>query len=201
MKIITAYTDNIKDISDISYDCYSQYSLKHNIHFERIQLTNLDRPPSWYKIPLILDAFKSNHDYVMWVDADTLIINNLFNIYNILDHHQIYLSEDMNGINCGVMIWKNTSLNIDILYKLWNMNEFIYHKWWEQAALMELYSMNYNNLQQITKKIPQHIINAYDYRLYGISNHPGQVTANSFIFHLPGIDNNRRLSIMKNFTL
>jgi hypothetical protein len=209
-KIITAYTNNIKEISDISYESYQNFCNKNNIEIQRFELNDIERPPSWYKIQLILNEFKHGYDYIMWVDADTLLINNEFKIESILDEKsEIFISDDILGINCGVMIWKNTENNKNILNKVWDSTEFINHFWWEQAAIISVIDMNYNNIQSIIKKIPQKILNSYDYNLYS-SNYDqdkinefllkGQVDENSFIFHLPGVSNETRLIIMKNRT-
>lgn len=202
MKIISAYTKDIKELSDISFDSYYNYCKNNNIELERFEITETERPPSWYKIKLILKQFDLGYEYVMWVDADTLLVNNEFNIKNIIDNvSQIYLCDDFNGINCGVMIWKKTDITKNILNKMWELTNFIYHGWWEQAAFRYLYDNDYNNIKSIVKKIPQKIMNSYDYKLYGKTCEDGQVTEESFIFHLPGIPNNKRMDIMKNFKI
>lgn len=209
-KIITAYTNNIKEISDISYESYQNFCNKNNIEIQRFELNDIERPASWYKIQLILDEFKHGYDYIMWVDADTLLINNEFKIESILDEKsEIFISDDILGINCGVMIWKNTENNKNILNKIWDSTEFINHFWWEQAAIISVINTNYNNIQSTIKKIPQKILNSYDYNLYANNYEQdkinefllkGQVDENSFIFHLPGVSNETRLTIMKNRT-
>lgn len=196
--IISAYTDNFKEIADISYQTYEKYCKKQDMSFSIFKLINIERPASWYKIPLILDRFKEGYEYVMWVDADTLVINNDFKLNDIINNkYEIYICEDMNGFNCGVMIWKNSELTKSILNTIWNMENFINHSWWEQAAFIELYNKD-PSVQDIVCQVPQNIMNAYDYSLYNIDNHTGQVNKQSFIFHLPGIENSSRIKIMKN---
>lgn len=197
LSIITAYTESFEEISELSFSTHKKYASIHNLHCQRYKLSNIDRPASWYKIPLILEQFTNNYEYVMWIDADALIINYSYNINDIInEEHSIYLCEDMNGFNCGVMIWKNTSFTQNILTQMWNMTQFINHIWWEQAAFIELYNTNID-LQRIVCKVPQYIMNAYDYSLYNSKLHHGQVNDNSLVFHLPGISNINRLNIMK----
>jgi hypothetical protein len=202
MIIILAYTENIEEMSNISFNTILPYCVKNNIKLNRIKLENLERPPSWYKIKLILEEFSNGEEVVMWIDSDTLLVNQNFNLHNLIDNDSlIYLSEDFNGFNCGVMIWKNHEKTIGILNKIWSMTEYLHSNIWEQGAFIELYNNDYNNLRSITKKVPQGILNAYDYRLYSFDKKDGQVTKDSFIFHLPGLHYDLKLNIMKNYVI
>jgi hypothetical protein len=198
LHIVTAYTSNISDLSNLSYDSLTKYCSKHNISYERHLLENLERPASWYKIPTILSKLDL-YDYVMWIDSDTTFINYDYNVLDLLGDSDIYVSKDINGINCGVMIWKNTETSKTILNKIWSMTEFINHHWWEQAAFHELYNENYNEMQHITKLIDQNVLNSYDYSLYGLTYQPGQVNDNSLLIHLPGLDLQQRITIINNY--
>lgn len=199
LHIITGYTENIKQLSDLSYDSLQKYCSLHNINHTRYLITETDRPPSWYKVKLILSEFQKGAEYVMWVDSDTTVINFDFNILDLLDESEIYLSKDINGINCGIMIWKKSDISIEILNKVWSLTEFINHNWWEQAAFRSLYDINFNNLQNITKIINQHDLNSYDYNLYGMNYPEGQWSASSFLIHFPGLSNERRIQLINQF--
>jgi hypothetical protein len=200
MKIISGYTENIKELSDLSYGSYVAYCLKNNIDLERHQITDTDRPPSWYKIKLILSEFDKGHDWVMWVDADTLLVNNDFDITQLLDDvSEIIISKDINVMNCGVMIWRNNPRTRDILNAIWESTEFMHHPWWENAAFLNLYDKNLLGMQDVVKIVPQNILNAYDYNLYHTSHENGQLNDQSFIFHLPGLPYDVRLFVMKKF--
>jgi hypothetical protein len=197
--IITAYTSNISELSNLSYDSITKYCSRHSIKSSRILLENIERPASWYKIPSILSNLE-HHEYVMWIDSDTTIINYDFDIQSILDNEsEIYVCTDINGINCGVMIWKNTPNTRDILNKIWSMDEFINHNWWEQAAFRKLYDDNYNDIQHITKIVEQHKINSYDYALYGMTYESGQVNEQSMLIHLPGLDLQTRIRLITKY--
>jgi hypothetical protein len=200
MKIIGGYTSNIKEMSDISHDSYIGYCWDNNIALERHEITGLDRPPAWYKIQLILDEFDKGEEWVMWVDADTLLVNNNFDITQLLDKtSEIIISKDINALNTGVMLWKNTPRTRSILNSIWESTEFMHHPWWENAAFINLYNENLLGMQDVVKIVPQNILNAYDYNLYGVSCESGQLNDESFIFHLPGLPHDLRLVVMKKF--
>lgn len=196
-EIITAYTENISNISDLSYESMAKYGDKHGIPHSRYLLEDLTRAASWYKIPLILSKFDEGAEYVMWIDADTLITNYNFDVRSLLDDSNLYICRDINGINCGVMIWKNCQETRDILDKIWSMTDYDDHMWWEQAALMHLYDTNFNNITASVKFIKQNVINAYDYNLYGMSFEEGQFNNESMLIHFPGIGAQHRVQLMQ----
>lgn len=202
IEIITAYTPNIERLSDLSYKSITKYCDKHNIRCSRHILNNISRAPSWYKIELILSKFDLGVEYVMWIDADAVITNLNFDIRSIIDPvSKIYIAEDINGINCGVMIWKRDDRTYDILNKIWSMTEFDNHNWWEQAAFRTLYEQNYNNIQLIVKFVEQYKINSYDYTLYNLEHKQGQFTNESLLIHFPGIDNEKRCQLIQQYTI
>ena len=202
MKIISGYTENIKELSDISYDSYVDYCLKNHIELERHQIKETERPPSWYKIQFILSEFDNGHDWVMWVDADTLLVNKNFDINQLIDDsHEIIISRDINTLNCGVMLWKNTTTTREILKAIWDSVEFLNHPWWENAAFIKLYDENFLDMQQLVKVVPQNQLNAYNYGLYGVVHEEGQLNDDSFILHFPGLPYTTRLTEIQKLVL
>jgi hypothetical protein len=202
--VLTAYTENIRELSDLSYASISKYAKKHNIPCVRVLLENCERPPSWYKIPLILEQFDLGFDYVAWVDADTTVVNYEYELSSILDDSFVYLSRDINNFNCGVMIWRRDAFTYTMLRYLWSMTAFISHAWWEQAAFINLYESDYNGIQSIPSKIkviPQYEFNSYDYSLYGMEYPQGQTTDKSWIIHFPGLSNEKRIQLIKQYNL
>jgi hypothetical protein len=203
VKIISGYTDNIKELADISFSSYINYCLLNGVRLERYKIEKTERPPSWYKIEFILDNFADGIDWVMWVDADTFLVNEKYSLYDLIENKgegsEIIISKDINDFNCGVMLWKNTDKNCEILKAMWNEVDFIHHIWWEQASFINLYNNNYLGMQETTKIVPQKEINAFHYSLYGSTHEEGQLNEDSFIFHLPGMEYHNKLSVIKSF--
>jgi hypothetical protein len=197
--VITAFTSNIRDMSDLSFDSLYKYCNKHNLWYDRYLIENPERPASWYKIPLILSKFDSGADYVIWVDSDTTIINYDYDITEFLGDASVYITKDINGINCGVMIWKLSDFTRDVLEKIWSMEEFLDHHCWEQAAFAKLVDDNYNGLSSQIKYIDQSEINAYDYDLYSMTYEQGQVNDQSWLIHFPAIGYDRRIELIKQY--
>ncbi len=81
------------------------------------------RPASWSKIPAVLSALAA-HDWVFWVDADTLVTNPAMALEELLpagEHPDLLLTRDMTGggrgpgrhrgVGCGVAgVWMSLLL-------------------------------------------------------------------------------------------
>lgn len=199
--ILTAYDDNFKDIAELNIPILQKYCDKNKYNLIIKKIVDFNKPASWFKIQAILEQFnKSNCENLLWIDADTLILEQNFKIENIIKKDKFfYLSKDANGINCGVFIMSNVKImreflsHVDLL-----SSKYMNHIWWEQAAIMELIEKNILNINQYIEYIPQNILNAYDKNLVH-TNDDGYVCNDTFILHLPSINNKKRYEIIKQY--
>ena len=200
IKILTACDDNFKDIAQLNRPILKQYCLLHNYQFIEKDIVDFSRPPSWFKISAILLEMSSECSHIMWVDADTLILNQNFKIDSLfVPGKELYIAKDINGINCGVMILQNTPLIRSILHKIDSMSDkYLNHVWWEQAAMIELIAENYNNISHYIEYVPQRILNAYD-RESASTLDDGYVSDDTFLLHLPSLNNHARLNRIRNY--
>jgi hypothetical protein len=174
----------------------SEYCQKHNYTFV-IQYTDIieNRDLMWNKIPLIRKILPK-YDYVVWVDADMMIMNYDFHLERLIE---LYLgSRDMllscdsgNQINTGFWVIKNSPFSQDILSLIEHCPEIAGH-FHEQGVLNTLYYENrVNGIQnriRILGEIEQRLINATIYN-YVIGD---------FLIHFLGVRNNERLSMLSN---
>jgi hypothetical protein len=200
LKILTACDENFKDIVKLNRPILKQYCLLHNYQIVEKSIVDFPKPPSWFKIDAMLVEMNSECSHVMWIDADTLILKQSFNIDSLLvPDKELYISRDINGINCGIMILQNTQFMRNILQKINSMSEkYLNHIWWEQAALMELIAEDYNQIANYIQYVPQRIINAYDKNLVSTLT-DGYVSEDTFILHLPSSNNHTRLQTIKSY--
>lgn len=110
LAIVTMYTDNIKSYGEISTLNKEQYSKKYNIDLIVTKERLSNRHPAWDKIKCVENAMKLNYDYIIWMDADSIFVNDtIINIYS-----------DKNFIVCLDPYNPNNSLNKSIDYKVLN---------------------------------------------------------------------------------
>lgn len=85
-------------------------------------------PVPWAKFPLLLRAFGEGYDFVFMVDADTMIMRNDIDLRIpamelIRSNKSILISTDMNSLNSGVFLIRNTALAHDFLCEGWHVRE------------------------------------------------------------------------------
>ena len=88
------------------------------------------RPPSWSKIVAVrrlLIQEKENCDWVVWLDADTVIMNpsKKFEDFLPANHDFVVTKQKLVSYNAGAWIIKNTPWSIQFLDNWWNMDEFV----------------------------------------------------------------------------
>lgn len=164
--------------------------LKNYDYFTDSDVFDKDRPCAWSKIPLIqryLEKGTGNekdYDYIVWIDADTHIMNNNTKLEEIIRKYQnnkdILLTRDFESkINSGVMFIKNTAWTREYFTKLYGKTEFLHSANWEQDAMIDMLEKNEfdcQNHMEVLSKEKQHVFNSYhcNYQY------------NDFIVHLAG---------------
>lgn len=200
--IISAYNEAFSTISNITFKSIEVFCQKHSFFCKRFIIpNNFDRPCAWFKIKCLKEVLSLDmYDYVLWIDADAGIVNNSFDLKRIfLTNKDIYVAKDFNNFNSGVVAFKNSAFSLEILNSIYNSVNFLNHQWWEQAAFIDLYEKNHQNIQNNTDIIDQNIWNAYDYNFFGFSSsHSGHVHDQTFIFHCPALPLETRIELLKN---
>jgi galactosyl transferase GMA12/MNN10 family len=186
--IISANNSFYKDVAAASNPNLIKYSdlyyFDHKIYTDNF---DTNRPAAWSKLKFVLENM-CNYDYIMWIDCDAKITNFNYNVLNFLDEKSEFLvSKDNNGINSGVFIVKCTEYMAEFLLHTYKQAQYTNHCWWEQAAINELFRINYSEINQKVKYLPQEIFNSY------ISNW----NENSFILHCPALQLEKRVQILE----
>jgi hypothetical protein len=105
------------------------------------------RPIAWSKVPFVLKCLSELPEGCMvWLsDADVLITNPSLRIEDHVlplfeSNKEFLMSLDSCGhINSGNVFFRNTEWARDYWRRVWNETEFLYHIWWENAAMIKLY--------------------------------------------------------------
>jgi hypothetical protein len=97
---------------------FTEYAEKYGYEykFEHIYNENLNTNAYWYKIYLVKYYLDTNlYDYVMWIDSDTIILNNNVNLNDFLNSYSsdLFFCDDnqaIEKINAGIFIIKNSRI-------------------------------------------------------------------------------------------
>jgi hypothetical protein len=102
------------------------------------------RPPSWGKVPL-LQRLLQHHDFVVWIDADAFILDASVDIATIIPTGAFQafvvaaLSPDKGTApSMGVWALREGDRAQQFLEQVWQQDDLISHRLWEQAAVMRL---------------------------------------------------------------
>jgi hypothetical protein len=96
------------------------------------------RPQSWGKIKAILHAFRNPKvEAVISIDTDAFFQHDP-SLRELLSKNDVMFAQDFNGINCGLMTWRNNTWSKRTLAETWGLAEYMNHVWWEQAAIHSL---------------------------------------------------------------
>jgi hypothetical protein len=180
--LLNFFDANYTPVGAISAPNKLEYCMRHNYAYvcERIP-TVTERPAAWHKLDMIrrhLPYF----DWVMWNDADTLIMNPEIELEDLLDPaYRIVTGSDDGGINTGNFLVQNSPKTFEMLSEWWRQEDWINHYLWEQKALTELVEDNYH-WEQAVKVLPPRAMNSY-----AINYAPGD-----FLIHFAGYGSQNR---------
>jgi predicted O-methyltransferase YrrM len=162
------------------------YCAKHGYDFiDDESIYNPSKPIPWSKIPLLL-KYINNYDYLVWIDADILIMNNKISIEHFIEKYNKFdmiVGSDWRMINTGIMIIKNTDFCKQFIHQI-DINEYDpdedkndRYKNWEQGSFINLFDKNFLNCQEKIKVTTPTEFNSYWFNYF-----PGH-----FVLHLAGV--------------
>lgn len=119
------------------------YADRHGYDVElREELLAPDRPASWSKVLLVQELLES-YDVVFCIDADAAIVDPSRDIVDDLRDDALIglVAHEYDGQripNCGVWVLRRDRRTRRFLQRVWRQTQYLDHKWWENAAVLEL---------------------------------------------------------------
>jgi hypothetical protein len=188
--VITAWDGNQDALAKVSMPNILAYCHRHN--YGLIQARNGERHPCWWKVKAVEQALAEiKPDWAVWLDIDLWITNHTTKLeYWMSLDHDFVCSYDKNGLNAGVLFFRNTEWTRQLLERWWETDTHGCVSPEQSALAYCLPAMNANSKWCCR---PQKEFNAYDYSEYGYSYASGQWEVGDFILHMPGVTNERRI--------
>jgi hypothetical protein len=161
------------------------YCKKHNYTFiEDDNIYDKNKTIPWSKIHLLL-KYINDYDYLVWMDADLLIMNNDITLESYIEKYNNYdqiIGSDWIMPNTGCWFIKNTEWSKQFLNQVlineYNSSEHSDGRWnnHEQGSVINLYDRNILSSQEKIK-----ITYPTEFNCYWFNYYPGH-----FILHFAG---------------
>lgn len=120
---------------------FKAYAKRHGYDYFEAQNIGTARPAPWYKVKGLIGLLRSGYDDVIFIGADLVIVDGR---EDVLDQVQADAWQAMvahhtaDGIVPNTDMWIVRQPMIGYLEEVWQQQQYLYHGWWEQAALLHL---------------------------------------------------------------
>ena len=175
------------------------YCTLHGYDFINLT-TNLDesRPVAWNKILILQKALKNQkYRWLFWMDADAIFMNFATKLEELIDErYALIVGSDLVGCNTGNFFLKSCDWSDQFLQTVYAHQEFIHHRYWEQAAIMKELKTN-RRVQQMTKVLAPRLLNAYPFPLHGAAE---VYQKGDFLLHFATIGGQKLKELLGDYT-
>jgi hypothetical protein len=128
----------------VSLPTFRRFAERHGYHLVVGDGDSFGRPAAWAKVPLLKDLLE-RFELVLWLDADAVVVDGTGDIaaalpataYQGLVRH-VSSRTGRELPNTGVWLLRSGERSGAFLDAVWDSGGFIYHKWWENAAVLHL---------------------------------------------------------------
>lgn len=138
---IVSVTDNhYRPVAELTGPVNHAYCQTHQYIWRSIQTERGSWAETvWEKIPIIRDHL-SDYDWLMWIDADAMVMNHSIRLERIIDgayeNAHLIITRDLEGLNAGVFLLKNCTESYKFLDEVDSeKKEFLDHRYPEQEAM------------------------------------------------------------------
>ena len=141
-----------EELLEIALPGFERYADRHGYELVVADPLACDRPPSWWKVP-ILQELLEEHDDVLWLDSDVVIVDDQDDVappawawQGVVEHHT----------GCGHVpnlgVWYVRQPLKPVLERLWARDEYVDHGWWEQAAMLDELGYTFEPLPSVLRR-------------------------------------------------
>ena len=141
--VCTVATGPHEELYEVSGPTFERFARHHgyDLIVAHHELSG-SRPPPWGKLALLRELVDS-YDRVVWIDADAVVVDPVGDIFETMGplHALCLATHHYQGAeipNMGVIATTGARWTKRFLERLWASEHYIDHKWWENAAALEL---------------------------------------------------------------
>lgn len=141
--LVTIGSGPHEELTEITRPVLDRYAAKHGLDLYVVsELAAPQRAASWSKIAVLRDLL-DGYARVGWIDADAVVVDGRADLTREATHRQPFavVTHRYDGLtvpNLGVIALRRSRVTLRTLEQLWRMTQYAEHKWWENAAMLEL---------------------------------------------------------------
>lgn len=104
-----------KSLGSTAAQAMKRYVDRHGYYLTVSELNQVDPSASWAKLPLLTSVAKrSTADWIIWVDADAVVVNHQLTVTQALGgavghESEFFISQDKHGPCCGIFGFRRRS--------------------------------------------------------------------------------------------
>lgn len=141
--IVSLGAGSQRRLLDIAARSFRRYAARHGYELAlHRDVVDARRPAPWSKV-LLLRELAAEHELLLWLDADLVIVDNSLDIASELEGDRfLYMVEHSTKHgrmpNSGVMLVRGGSATRAFFDEVYAQEDLINHRWWENAAICRL---------------------------------------------------------------
>jgi SAM-dependent methyltransferase len=196
--VVACWDANMRELAAVTVPNHREYCQRWGLEYLGEEREPGDRHAAWLHFQLLREALP-RFDWVVCLDLDLIFLNHTISLETYLDPDADFITTyDVNGLNCGVMLVRNTEWARSFLRRLWEAGpRFNGHPSSEQTALTYLL---YKEPKKRWKVLPQKGLNSFLYGEYPWLDYPeGNYSSGDLILHMPARPNPRRIEVFQHY--
>jgi hypothetical protein len=171
------------------------YAAKHGYTFLSggEDVWDRSRPAAWSKLLFILKHL-DDYDYIFWSDADAIITNPALSLESHVlpllpaEKDMLWARDACGNLNSGHLLIRGRSAWVrDFLQRVYAQTEFIYHQWWENAAMIAVVRDSAADRAKIETCEDHWLFNAYVFGAEGARSAARLYKPGDFLIHFAGV--------------
>lgn len=137
----TYFDKNFEEMGKLCLKSMQVYAKKFDMDIKLFNNLKTSRPAPWNKI-IIVQKLLKDYDFVFWIDSDAVFVNFKEDIRKEIENGKDFylVKHHLKGRdvpNTGSFLLRNSDWSKKFLSSVWNKKEYIYHHYWENAAVMD----------------------------------------------------------------
>jgi hypothetical protein len=152
------------------------------------------RDPQWLKVAA-LQGHLPRFDWLLYLDIDLAVLNHAIRLEPFLGARDLLATYDHNGLNTGVLLFRNCEWSIGFLAKWWEEGKRYQH--YPNSEQTSLAYLLYREPRSAYEVVCQKGMNSYLYSLYpGVEFPAGNYEPGDFALHVPGLAVEEKIRVL-----